>query len=72
MANLRRLIIVASALSSTAWSPHALAQTGLRDRLAAATEAVERSCGEDIRNSAARSRVARGEFSCACRLITIS
>lgn len=59
MSNFRRLIIVVSALSSTAWSPHALAQTGLGDRLAAATEAVERSCGEDI--SKFCGSVSRGE-----------
>ena len=59
MSKVKRLIVVASALGATVWSTHAFAQTGCRDRLAAASEAVENGCGEDIKKFCGS--VSRGE-----------
>jgi len=49
MASLGRLIFIVSALGTAAWSSQVSAQTTVRDRLTAATEAVENSCGDDIK-----------------------
>jgi sporulation protein YlmC with PRC-barrel domain len=59
MSSLGRLILIVSVLGFTAWSTQASAQTALRDRLTAATEAVENSCGDDIKKFCGS--VSRGE-----------
>ena len=59
MSRLGRLILIASALGTAAWSTQVSAQTTIRDRLAAATEAVESSCGEDVKRFCGS--VTRGE-----------
>ena len=59
MSRLGRLILIASALGTAAWSTQVSAQTTIRDRLVAATEAVESSCGEDIKRFCGS--VTRGE-----------
>ncbi len=52
--------LIVSALFATALAPaHVLAQGGLRDRLAAATEAIEASCADDV--SRLCGNVTRGE-----------
>src|SRR6476661_10207594 len=59
MASLGRLILIVSALGTAAWSSQVSAQTTVRDRLTAATEAVENGCGEDIKKFCGS--VSRGE-----------
>jgi sporulation protein YlmC with PRC-barrel domain len=59
MASLGKLILIVSAVGSAAWSSQAFAQTTVRDRLAAATGAVENSCGDDIKKFCGS--VTRGE-----------
>jgi sporulation protein YlmC with PRC-barrel domain len=59
MASLGKLILIVSALGSAAWSSQVSAQNTVRDRLTAATEAVENSCGEDIKKFCGS--VSRGE-----------
>jgi sporulation protein YlmC with PRC-barrel domain len=59
MASLGRLILIASALGAAAWSSQVSAQTTVRDRLTAATEAVENSCSDDIKKFCGS--VTRGE-----------
>ena len=59
MSSLRKSILIASALSCVAWSSQAFAQTTIRDRIAAATDTVENSCGEDIKKFCGS--VTRGE-----------
>jgi hypothetical protein len=49
MSRLQQLILIASALGCVAWSSQAFAQTPIRDRLEEATDAVQNSCGEDIK-----------------------
>jgi sporulation protein YlmC with PRC-barrel domain len=59
MASLGRLILIVSALGSVTWSSQVSAQTTVLDRLTAATEAVENSCGDDIKKFCGS--VSRGE-----------
>jgi sporulation protein YlmC with PRC-barrel domain len=59
MSSFGRLILIVPALGAAAWSTHVSAQTAIRDRLAAATGAVENSCGDDIKKFCGS--VSRGE-----------
>jgi PRC-barrel domain/Cysteine rich repeat len=60
MTKIQKTAVVSAALLAITWAPScAFAQTNLRDRVAAAIEAVEKTCGDDI--NAFCSKVTHGE-----------
>ena len=68
MTRLHSTVIVTALFTSALAPAHALAQGGLRDRLAAATEAIEMTAPTTSADFAATSRAAKAACSCACRL----
>lgn len=60
MTNMQKIAIVPATLFTALWLPSAgFAQANMRERVAAAIEIVERSCGDDISNFCGK--VTRGE-----------